>query len=99
MLKHIVAVNLNYSEGDPKIAEFFEAAKELLEPIPQVKSISNYRVQNSESCGYTYGFILDFDSVEALQQYMESPRHLEFANNQWEAAVKDVVDINFIPMV
>ena len=98
MLKHVVAVNLNYEEGDPRIAGFFAAAKELLTQIPQVKGYGHYRTQNPEQCGWEYGFILEFDSTEALGEFHKSPHHKKFAEEHWSGAVKDVVDINFVPI-
>ena len=98
MLKHVVAVNLNYEEGDPKIAEFFKAAEEMLSPVTQVKKYCHYRVQNPEECGYAYGFILEFDSFEGLTEYSVDPLHLKFTDDYWNDAVKNFIDINYIPM-
>ena len=98
MLKHVVAVTLNYAKDDPKVAEFFAEAQRLLTQIPELKSYRHYAVQNWEHCNYDYGFILEFDSAEGLDAYCKNPYHIEFAEGLWAEAVKSVVDINFIPM-
>ena len=98
MLRHVVGVRLNYEEGDSRIADFFKAAREMLASIPQVKSYNHFRVQNPEACGYTYGFILEFDSPDGLVEYFTDPSHLKFTDDYWNGAVKDFIDINLIPM-
>lgn len=98
MLRHVVAVNLNYEKGDPRIAEFFKAAKDMLSAVPQVNKYDHYLVQNPGDCGYEYGFILEFDSYEALEEYSGHALHLKFTEDYWNGAVKNFVDINYIPM-
>lgn len=96
MLRHVVSVNLNYQKDDPRVKEFFQAAKKSLATIPQVKSYTHYVVENPE-CGYQYGFVLDFESKEALLEYFENPNHLKFSDNEWTKGVASYLDLNFIP--
>lgn len=96
MLRHVVGVNLNYPKDDPRVKEFFQSAKNALATIPQVKSYAHYVIENPE-CGYQYGFVLDFESKEALQEYFQNPSHLKFSEDQWNKGVASYLDFNFIP--
>ncbi|MDO9547113.1 MAG: Dabb family protein [Pelolinea sp.] len=96
MLRHVVGVNLNYSKDDPRVKGFFQAAKNMLATIPQVKSYTHYFTDNPE-CGYQYGFVLDFESKEALLEYFENPNHLKFSDDEWTKGVASYLDFNFIP--
>jgi hypothetical protein len=96
MLRHVVGVNLKYEKNDPRVKEFFRAAKKRLATIPQVKSYTHYAVENPE-CGYQYGFVLDFESKEALLEYFQNPDHLKFSDEQWTDGVANYLDMNMIP--
>ena len=96
MLRHVVGVNLNYGKNDPRVKEFFKAAKEMLATVPQVKAYTHYVAENTE-CGYQYGFVLDFESKEALLEYFENPNHLKFSDDHWNKGVASYLDFNFIP--
>lgn len=96
MLRHVVGVNLNYEKDDPRMKEFFRAAKKMLATVPQVKSYTHYVVENPE-CGYQYAFVLDFESKEALLKYFEHPDHLKFSEEHWNDGIASYLDFNLIP--
>lgn len=96
MLRHAVGVNLKYGKDDPRVKEFFKAAKQALATIPQVKAYTHYAVTNSD-CGYQYGFVLDFESEEAWMEYNEHPANLKFSEDYWEKDVAGYLYFNFVP--
>ena len=97
MLRHVVGVNLNYPKDDPRVKEFFRAAKNALATIPQVKAYTHYVTDNPE-CGYQYGFVLDFETKDALLEYFQNPNHLKFSDNEWTSGVASYLDFNFVPL-
>jgi len=94
-LRHIVPVSLNYEEGDPRIQEFFDAAKKLLSAIPYVQEYHHYKQTQTET-SFQYGFVLEFKSEEDFQKFFNHPNELEFTEKHWNAAVKDFLDCNFV---
>jgi hypothetical protein len=96
MLRHAVGVNLKYDKDDPRVKEFFKAAKKALATIPQVKAYTHYEVTNPD-CGYQYGFVLDFESEEAWMEYNEDPQNLVFSEKYWEKDVAGYLYFNFVP--
>ena len=96
MLRHAVGVNLNYEKDDPRVKEFFRAAKKMLATIPQVKCYTHYVVENPE-CGYQYGFALDFESKEAWLEYNEHPDQVKFSEEYWNDGTASYLFFNFVP--
>src|SRR3990170_2178567 len=96
MLRHAVGVNLNYEKDDPRVKEFFKAAKKMLATIPQVKAYTHYVVGNTD-CGYQYGFVLDFESEETWLEYCDHPDNLKFSAEYWDKDVASYLFFNFVP--
>jgi hypothetical protein len=96
MLRHAVGVNLKYGKDDPRVKEFFKAAKKALATIPQVKAYTHYVVTNPDS-GYQYGFVLDFESEETWMEYNEHPNNLKFSEEHWDKDVASYLFFNFVP--
>ena len=94
-IRHIVPVSLNYNEGDPRIQEFFDAAKELLSSIPCVHEYHHYK-QIQADTQFQYGFVLEFKSEEDFQEFMSDPNEEEFTLKYWNMAVKGFMDCNFV---
>ena len=97
MLRHAVGVNLKYEKDEPRVKEFFKAAKQMLATIPQVQAYTHYVVRNPE-CGYQYGFVLDFESEETWLQYCEHPNNLKFSEEYWDRDVADYLFFNLAPL-
>ena len=94
-IRHIVPVSLNYDEGDPRIKEFFDAAKRLLSSIPCVQEYHHYKQTHSDT-PFQYGFVLEFKSEEDFQAFMSHPNEVEFTEKYWNPAVKGFLDCNFV---
>ena len=96
MLRHAVGVNLKYEKDDPRVKEFFQAAKKALATIPQVKAYTHYVVTNPD-CDYQYGFVLDFESEETWNEYNENPENLVFSEKYWDKDFAGYIYFNFVP--
>ena len=93
-IRHVVPVILNYEEGDPRVKEFFDKAKEMLGSIPEAIEYHHYKQTNPNS-PYTHGFVLEFKSEEDYQKYLEHPQAEEYTEKYWNPGLKECLDFNF----
>jgi len=95
-LRHVVAVNMQFEEGDPRIKEFFDETKKVYSVIPEVLEYHHYK-QIIPDVPYSYGFVLDFDDQEGFDKCVATPSALEYVKNYWnDKYLKDVLEVNYI---
>lgn len=98
MLRHIVHVNMQFDEDDPRFHEFFEVTRKTygFDAIPEVAEYHHYK-QIIPDAPYKYGFVLDFNSEEDFQTCIEHPLALEYNKKYWNSDyLKDILEFNFI---
>lgn len=84
MVRHYGVFKFKPGVTDAQIAECFLAMKSMVGKIPGLQTMEHGPYQSEEGLneGFTHGFIMTFDSVEARDAYLPHPIH---------ESVKDVV--------
>lgn len=80
MIKHIVLFKPKDVENQAKVME--ELNTKLKGLLPVISDIKDYNwganaSEEDRSKGFKYGFIMTFDSLDALKRYLIHPAHLE----------------------
>ncbi|WP_300034406.1 Dabb family protein [uncultured Roseobacter sp.] len=77
MIRHIVLTKFKPGTPEDNIAEIYSGLSALSEKLPGAQNFTGGRSQSPEQIerGYMHGFVIDFDSWEALQNYAENPEH------------------------
>lgn len=78
MIRHICMFTLQENNKERNLAEFFERGEKLkeLEIIKKFNIVKN--AEKTPDSNYDVALIFDFDTVEMLNEYQQSPQHLEF---------------------
>ena len=77
MIRHIVLTKFTPEAGEQKIAEIYRGLADLAERLPGARDFTGGRSESPEQIerGYMHGFVIDFDSWDALQAYADNPEH------------------------
>lgn len=77
MIRHIVLTKFKPETGEDKIAKIYNGLSELTNKLPGANNFTGGRSESPEEIerGYMHGFVIDFDSWEALAHYAEHPEH------------------------
>jgi len=97
-VRHVVLVNLQFDESDPRTKEFFDETKKVYGTgaIPEVYEYHHYDQIIGET-DYRYGFVLDFLSEEDFDICIKHPLALEYNRKYWNSAfLKDCLETNLI---
>ena len=101
MIRHIVLTKFRPNVAEATVAEIYEALAALVEELPGARDFTGGRSESPEQIerGYLHGFVIDFDSWDALATYADHPRHRELGGRLVANAVdgKDgilVVDLD-----
>lgn len=87
MIRHICMFKLKNENKEELIKEFLDKAQSLKE-IPQLKRYEVvYNDKRTPDSNYDVSLIIDFDNVEDLNTYQNSPIHIEFG--RFVASVKE----------
>ncbi len=76
-VQHMVLVRFKSGVSQEKIDELFALLRELPSLIPGITHFSGgpYSSPEGMNQGYTHGFLMTFDSVEARNNYLPHPEH------------------------
>jgi len=77
MIRHIVLIRFADRIDKAGIARLFDTLHQIKDKIEGVISITAGRSESPEQIerGYMHGFVVDFESWEALQAYQDHPDH------------------------
>jgi hypothetical protein len=77
MIRHIVLTKFRPETPEGKIAEIYAGLSALAEKLPGAQKFTGGRSESPEQIerGYMHGFVIDFDSWDALQSYADNPTH------------------------
>ena len=77
MIRHIVLTKFKPDTTEDKIAGIYAGLSALAEKLPGAQHFTGGRSESPEQIerGYMHGFVIDFDSWAALQNYADNPEH------------------------
>jgi hypothetical protein len=77
MIRHIVLTKFKAETAEEKIAEIYAGLSDLADKLPGAHSFTGGRSESPEQIerGYMHGFVIDFDSWDALKNYADDPEH------------------------
>ena len=77
MIRHIVLTKFKPETSELKIAGIYAGLSALAETLPGAQNFTGGRSESPEQIerGYMHGFVIDFDSWDALQNYADNPDH------------------------
>lgn len=77
MIRHIVLTKFKPEATEERIAEIYRGLSALTETLPGAQGFTGGRSESPEQIerGYMHGFVIDFDSWDALQTYTDNPDH------------------------
>ncbi|MEM7469950.1 MAG: Dabb family protein [Pseudomonadota bacterium] len=77
MIRHIVLTKFANETSEATIAALYDDLSALVAALPGARSFTGGRSASPEELerGYKHGFVIDFDSWEALGVYAENPEH------------------------
>ena len=89
MIRHIVLTKFKPDVAEAKIAEIYAGLNALTTVLPGASSFTGGRSQSPEQIerGYMHGFVIDFDSWEALATYQANEDHKALGAQLVENAV------------
>ncbi|WP_424971054.1 Dabb family protein [Dinoroseobacter sp. S76] len=89
MIRHIVLTKFKPETSEEKIAEIYGGLAALTEKLPGAQGFTGGRSESPEQIerGYMHGFVIDFDSWDALQTYADNPEHQALGGQLVENAV------------
>ena len=93
MIKHTVTFALKHEPGSPEEKDFLEAGKRLAD-IPVVNNFECL-CQISDMSNFTFGFSMEFDSMEDYETYNNHPDHVAFVNDRWKPEVIEFLEIDY----
>lgn len=77
MIRHIVLTKFAQGTPEEKITGIYLGLAALAEKLPGAQNFTGGRSESPEQIerGYMHGFVIDFDSWDALQNYADNPEH------------------------
>lgn len=77
MIRHIVLTKFKPETTEDKIAEIYAGLSALADKLPGAQNFTAGRSESPERIerGYMHGFVIDFDSWDALQNYADNEEH------------------------
>ena len=89
MIRHIVLTKFKPETTEEKIAEIYQGLSALTETLSGAKGFTGGRSESPEQIerGYMHGFVIDFDSWDALQHYTDNAEHKALGAQLVENAV------------
>lgn len=77
MIRHIVLTKFKPDTAEEKIAEIYAGLSAVAEKLAGAQNFTGGRSKSPEQIerGYMHGFVIDFDSWDALQRYADNPEH------------------------
>lgn len=77
MIRHIVLTKFTPETPEAKIVEIYAGLSALADKLPGAQNFTGGRSESPEQIerGYMHGFVIDFDSWDALKSYADNPEH------------------------
>ncbi len=75
MIEHVVLFRVAEGTPEEQTEAMMRGLKSLETEIPQVVSLSCGPNISDRGDGFTHGLVVRFESAEALETYLEHPRH------------------------
>ncbi len=77
MIRHIVLTKFKPETDEATIAEIYAGLSALVQDLPGAHGFLGGRSESPEQIerGFMHGFVVDFDSWDALKNYADHPRH------------------------
>ena len=102
MIRHIVLTKFKPETTEATIADIYAGLSAVADVLPGAQNFVGGRSESPEQIerGYMHGFVIDFDSWDALQAYAENETHKALGGRLVENAVGGidgilVLDIDF----
>ncbi|MFY0620922.1 MAG: Dabb family protein [Pelagimonas sp.] len=89
MIRHIVLTKFKPQTSEDTIAQIYAGLAAVTEKLPGAQGFTGGRSNSPEQIerGYMHGFVVDFDSWDALQRYADNPEHQALGGQLVEHAV------------
>ena len=89
MIRHIVLTKFKPETAEQKIAGIYSGLSALADKLPGAQNFTGGRSESPEQIerGYMHGFVIDFDSWDALKSYADNQEHQAFGDQLVENAV------------
>lgn len=89
MIRHIVLTKFKPETSEEKIASIYAGLASVTEKLPGAQNFTGGRSESPEQIerGYMHGFVVDFDSWDALQAYADNAEHKALGGQLVENAV------------
>jgi hypothetical protein len=89
MIRHIVLTKFKSETSENKIAEIYTGLSALVDKLPGAMSFIGGRSQSPEQIerGYMHGFVIDFESWDALKNYADNEEHKALGGQLVENAI------------
>ncbi|GAU16823.1 hypothetical protein TSUD_200660 [Trifolium subterraneum] len=99
-VKHIVLAKFKDEISEQQIDELIKGYANLVNLIPQMKSFHWGKDVSAENLhqGFTHVFESTFDSVEAIEEYVAHPSHVEYAN-LFLSSLEKVIVVDYKPTI
>ncbi|WP_428687183.1 Dabb family protein [Roseibium sp.] len=77
MIRHIVLIKFKPEVSEAEISEMFQELRTIEAQVPGILDITSGRSESPEKIerGYMHGFVVDFESWNALEAYQTHPDH------------------------
>ena len=77
MIRHIVLTKFRPDVSEKTIKNIYDELAALVEKLPGAANFTGGRSESPEQIerGYMHGFVIDFDSWDALQTYSDNAEH------------------------
>lgn len=80
MIRHIVLIKFHADLSEARIADIWAELRSLTTTMQGVHSVTYGKSESPEQLerGYMHGFVIDFESWDALAHYADHPAHRAF---------------------
>lgn len=77
MIRHIVLTKFKSAVSEETISDIYSQLENLVEQMDRASGFTGGRSNSPERIerGYLHGFVIDFESWDALQEYADDPEH------------------------
>ncbi len=88
MIRHIVLTRFRPETSEDRIAALYSQLSALVDKLPGARGFTGGRSESPEQMeqGYRHGFVIDFDSWDALRHYADHPEHKALSSQLVEHA-------------
>jgi hypothetical protein len=89
MQLHVVAFRFKSEVTPPEQAAFLDGLRDLLASYPYIKVLALGENTSSRDSTLPYGFVAQFPSHDAVEEYVFDPRHRQWATDSWYPVVEE----------